>query len=204
MFSFIQSLFITHPRPVWFVLVDNQGNSYMDTKAATVTLYDTAIIDQLKQAVKTLYDSENYLKDVLSVKLQVYRNKAAFNQKESLEGGIPVSGLGSNEEDPLIVAVPPPQCNFKHSLKIVLNLKLGPFGIITRINVTHMLALSELQLAIKTMFDKAISCGPAFIEFRDQQGNSVDDLKIIPQEYFTKDGPSLAIHTTRQFQSIFN
>ncbi|KAJ3392603.1 hypothetical protein HDU84_003852 [Entophlyctis sp. JEL0112] len=67
-------------------------------------------------------------------------------------------------------------------------------GVTTRIDITDMEDLSELQDAIKKMFGDAAPAA-AFIQLW-AGGFRITDLDDIPAEYFTKNGPSLVVRKT--------
>ena len=72
------------------------------------------VVDQFREAVKAKYDQPNYLKDIPSGTLIVYKNKEAFDKRHAQEGkqeplksSLPLDGLGATDEEALIIAVPP-------------------------------------------------------------------------------------------------
>ena len=71
---------------IWFHLYDyGTGKPYKETTATSVSLPSTAVIDQFRKAVKAEYDQPGYLKDVPSGKLLVFKNKDAFDKRDSTE-----------------------------------------------------------------------------------------------------------------------
>jgi hypothetical protein len=53
--------------------------------------------------------------------------------------------------------------------------------------------LSELRRSIKQEFSDVIVCSPPFIQLYDEQNQLIDDLDVIPPNYYQKKGPSLLI-----------
>ena len=106
---------------VWFHLLDAAtGLSYKGTTADYVFLPPGSVIAQFRDAVKAKYDQPNYLKDIPSGTLIVYKNKAAFDKRNADEGKEDpleedsfIKNLGITEEDALIVAVPSPTSYLK-------------------------------------------------------------------------------------------
>ena len=67
------------PPLVWFLLLDSAtGEPYKATSAAKVSVSTSADVDDFRDAVQLKYDKPNYLKDIPSSALLVYKNKAAF------------------------------------------------------------------------------------------------------------------------------
>ncbi|KAI3649826.1 hypothetical protein MP228_005458 [Amoeboaphelidium protococcarum] len=104
---------------VWFLLLDGvTGEPYKGTSADYVSLQPGSVIAQFKDAVQLKYDLPNYLQDISSSTLLVYKNKAAFDKRnaavddgkeEPLEVDSLIDGLGqSKQEDMLVVVVPLP------------------------------------------------------------------------------------------------
>jgi len=94
---------------IWFQLLDSTtGMPYKGTSADFVSLPPSFVIAQFRDAVKTKYS--NKLSSVDAGELLVYKNKAAFvdGKEEPLEEDFLLDGLGTTEEEALIVAVPPP------------------------------------------------------------------------------------------------
>jgi hypothetical protein len=111
------------PRLVWFVLVDStDGLPYKGTTASSVSLPPSFVVDQFRDAVKAKYDQPDYLKNIPSGALIVFKNKTAFDKRNDDEGKEeplesskrlgPIEeneiGLGETEEDSLRVLVPAP------------------------------------------------------------------------------------------------
>jgi hypothetical protein len=105
------------PSPlIWFLLVDSvTGQPYKGTSADYVSLAPGSVVAQFRDAVQLKYDKPNYLKDIPSGVLLVYKNKAAFDKRnaatdegkeESLKSSCHMDGLGETEEEALIVVVP--------------------------------------------------------------------------------------------------
>ncbi|KAI3631922.1 hypothetical protein MIR68_009758 [Amoeboaphelidium protococcarum] len=105
---------------VWFLLLDGvTGEPYRGTFATSVlrsSLPPGSFIAQFRDAVQLKYDLPNYLQDIPSSTLLVFKNKAAFDMRnaavddgkeEPLEEDFLIDGLGS-EEDMLVVVVPLP------------------------------------------------------------------------------------------------
>jgi hypothetical protein len=97
---------------IWFVLVDSSnGMSYKGTTASSVSLSRDSVVDQFRDAVKEKY-ADSHLKGVAPSDLLVYKNKAAFEQKnadkgkeEPLEEDSLLTGLGTSKKDSLVVVV---------------------------------------------------------------------------------------------------
>jgi hypothetical protein len=105
------------PSPlIWFLLVDSiTGQPYKGTSADKVSIAFTADVADFRDAVQLKYDKPNYLKDIPSGVLLVYKNKAAFDKRnaaadegreESLEEDSLVYGLGTSKKEALFVVVP--------------------------------------------------------------------------------------------------
>ncbi len=73
------------PSPlVWFLLLDsNSGLPYKGTTADKVSVASCADVADFRDAVKAKYDQPNYLKDIPSGALIVYKNKAAFDKRNA-------------------------------------------------------------------------------------------------------------------------
>jgi hypothetical protein len=126
--NFTQSkkFIMTTPSLVWFILYDpDTGLPYKGTSADATYLEAGSLIVQFRKAVKVEYDQPNYLKDIPAGALVVYKNKAAFDkrnsandnekvriffkiksQEEPLKVSSPLTGLGQSDEEALIVVVP--------------------------------------------------------------------------------------------------
>ena len=105
------------PSPlIWFVLVDSAtGEPYKGTSADAVSLPPGSVIVQFRDAVQLKYDKPNYLNDIPSGALLVYKTKAAFDKRnaavdegneEPLKSSRLMDGLGTTEEEALVVVVP--------------------------------------------------------------------------------------------------
>ncbi len=110
---------MSSPSPlVWFQLLDAAtGLPYKGTSADYVSLPPGSVIAQFRDAVQLKYDKSNYLKDIPSSALLVYKNKAAFakrnaaageGREEPLEEDSLVYGLGTSKKEALFVVVPSP------------------------------------------------------------------------------------------------
>lgn len=103
------------PSPlVWFLLLDAAtGLPYKGTSADYVSPPPGSVIAQFRDAVQLKYDKPNYLKDIPSGALLVYKNKAAFDKRNADDGKEkpldPTESLGllGSKEDMLVVVVPP-------------------------------------------------------------------------------------------------
>ena len=94
------------PYLIWFQLVGSDGNPYMGTSATSVSDLPVTIVDTFRDAIKA--KNPNKLSAFDASNLKVYKNKAAFDAKEQdLKSSFLISGLGTSEEDALIVLVPP-------------------------------------------------------------------------------------------------
>jgi hypothetical protein len=104
------------PSLVWFVLLDSAtGEPYKNTSASSILLSSLAVpvVDQFRKAVKAEYDNPNYLKDIPSGALLVYKNKAEFDKRNiqvAAERGKPLDpteflGALGSKEDMLVVVV---------------------------------------------------------------------------------------------------
>jgi hypothetical protein len=94
---------------IWFQLFDSTtGLPYKDTSASSILRSSLVVpvIDQFRDAVKAKYDITNYLKEIPSSVLLVYKNKLAFidGQEEPLDPTESIGLLGS-KEDMLVVVV---------------------------------------------------------------------------------------------------
>eukprot|EP00557_Chaetoceros_sp_GSL56_P008713 CAMPEP_0176496178 /NCGR_PEP_ID=MMETSP0200_2-20121128/11059_1 /TAXON_ID=947934 /ORGANISM="Chaetoceros sp., Strain GSL56" /LENGTH=541 /DNA_ID=CAMNT_0017894121 /DNA_START=97 /DNA_END=1719 /DNA_ORIENTATION=- len=99
-------------RPVWFLLVDTvDGRPYRGTSADAAMLSNSAFVFQFRKAVKEI--NSNILSSIDASQLLIYRNKDAFERRQSgtLEGDVlsptqPIGDFGS-ADCMLVVAVPP-------------------------------------------------------------------------------------------------
>jgi hypothetical protein len=104
---------------VWFVLVDSvTGEPYKGTSADKVAVSSSADVADFQKAIKN-NDKEDGEAAVLtsfkSSQLIVYKNKTAFEKRnatvdqekqEPLKPSCKINGLGTTEEDALVVVVP--------------------------------------------------------------------------------------------------
>ncbi|KAF0713434.1 Aste57867_4335 [Aphanomyces stellatus] len=67
-------------RPVWFLLVDGQGEAYKGTRTSKVEIRTDSYIDDFLDAVHAKHS--NTLKGIDPARLVVYSNKAAFDGKK--------------------------------------------------------------------------------------------------------------------------
>lgn len=98
----------TSPSFFWFLLLDSATNlPYKGTSATKVTLSPSADLDDFREAVQQKYDKRNYLKDVPSSALIVYKDKLAYDDESvnPLKSSHALQGLGKSEEEALIVVV---------------------------------------------------------------------------------------------------
>ncbi|KAI8891671.1 hypothetical protein BC833DRAFT_454794, partial [Globomyces pollinis-pini] len=112
-----QQLMSSPPSPmVWFLLVESDtGLPYKGTSADKVAVSSPADVADFRKAVKAEYNEPNYLRDIPSSALLVYKNKYSFDKRNTaveegkedpLKSSRSLNGLGKTEEDALIVAVP--------------------------------------------------------------------------------------------------
>jgi len=105
------------PSPlVWFQLLDSAtGEPYKKTTADYVSLPSTAVIAQFRDAVIEKFDKQksSVLTGFASSQLDVYKNKATIDERnadegkeEPLKSSRSLDGLGTTEEEALIVIVP--------------------------------------------------------------------------------------------------
>jgi len=104
------------PPLIWFSLLDSAtGEAYKDTSATSILRSSllVPVVDQFRNAVQLMYDKPNYLKDIPSGALLVYKNKAAFDKRCADEGkewpleeDSLVDSLGSSKKEALVVVVP--------------------------------------------------------------------------------------------------
>ena len=75
---------ISPPSFVWFFLLDSAtGEPYKGTSAAKVSVSSSAYVADFRDAVKARYDQPNYLREIPSSALLVYKNKAAFDKRNT-------------------------------------------------------------------------------------------------------------------------
>jgi hypothetical protein len=97
---------------VWFQLLDSAtGEQYKKTTADAVSLSPGSVVVQFRDAVIEKFDKQksSVLTGFASSQLDVYKNKAAFvdGKEEPLKSSCPLDGLGTTEDEALIVVVPP-------------------------------------------------------------------------------------------------
>ena len=110
---------MSSPYPlVWFEILDAAtGLPYNGTSVSSILRSSLVVpvIAQFRDAVKAKYDQSNYLKDIPSGTLIVFKNKAGFDKRnapadegneEPLKSSCLLDDLGITKEDVLIVAVP--------------------------------------------------------------------------------------------------
>ena len=69
---------------IWFLLLDAAtGLPYKGTSADKVSVSSSADVADFRKAVKAEYDTPNYLKDIPSGALRVYKNKVAFDKRNA-------------------------------------------------------------------------------------------------------------------------
>ena len=103
---------------IWFQLVDSNGQPYMGTSADAVNLPNSSIVVQFRDAVKNKYDQPNYLRNIPSSVLQVYKNISSFVNRDvekPLQSSHHLIDLGKTEEEALIVMVPLSVDNLVHA-----------------------------------------------------------------------------------------
>ncbi|KAJ2988812.1 hypothetical protein HDV02_005407 [Globomyces sp. JEL0801] len=104
------------PSPmVWFLLLDSAyGLPYKGTSADYVCLPPASVIAQFREAVQLEYDKPNYLRDIPSSALLVYKNKSSFDkrnaavedgQEQPLKSSHSLDNLGTTVKEALIVVV---------------------------------------------------------------------------------------------------
>jgi energy-coupling factor transporter ATP-binding protein EcfA2 len=93
------------PRFVWFLLVDSvSGESYKRTNADKVSLDASADVADFRDAVKAKHS--NKLSTFDAADLLVYKNKAAFDEKQEPIDPTESLGLLGSKQDMLVVVVP--------------------------------------------------------------------------------------------------
>ncbi len=95
---------------VWYLLLDSTtGLPYKGTTVSSVLRSSLVVpvVDLFRKAVQAEYDKPNYLKDIPSGVLVVYKNKSAFvDGKEEPLGPTESIDLLGSQEDMLVVVVP--------------------------------------------------------------------------------------------------
>ena len=110
-----QSSMSTPPSPlIWFLLFDSAtGKPYKGTSADAVSLPPGSVIVQFRDAVH--FENSSILTGIASSQLIVYKTKAAFDKRnaavdegneEPLKSSLSLDGLGTTEEEALVVVVP--------------------------------------------------------------------------------------------------
>jgi hypothetical protein len=102
------------PRLIWYQLVDSStGQPYKAARADKLSVSTDADVADFRNAVKLKWDEPGYLKDVPAGALIVYKNKAAFDERnaaddkeEPLEEDSLINDLGKSKKEALIVLVP--------------------------------------------------------------------------------------------------
>jgi hypothetical protein len=59
------------------------SRSVPGTSASSVSLGHDQVVEQFRDAVQLKYDKPNYLKDIPSGALSVYKNKTAFDKRKA-------------------------------------------------------------------------------------------------------------------------
>jgi len=95
---------MANSRPVWFVLVNDQGEPYKGTTADKVKISSESDIADFRDAVHA--KNPNILIGIVPAQLLVYSNKAAFDKGNSLEEDDSIQSYGGSKKDALLVAVP--------------------------------------------------------------------------------------------------
>jgi hypothetical protein len=91
---------------VWFLLVEIEGQAFRGTSADKVCLPSDCDVADFRDAVKEKYDRQgDDLKGILSSKLIVYANKAAFDRKDPLQPEVVIGNYGTTGSK-LYVVVP--------------------------------------------------------------------------------------------------
>jgi hypothetical protein len=114
-----QQSFMPSPSPlVWYLLLDSAtGKPFKGTTVSSVLRSSLVVpvVDQFRKAVQAQYDKPNFLKDIPSGALLVYKNKAAFDKRnaavdegkeEPLEEDSFIESLGTSKKEALVVVVP--------------------------------------------------------------------------------------------------
>jgi hypothetical protein len=114
---------MSSPLPIWFRLFDSSGKQWPETTAAYILSSSLVIplVHEFREAVKAKYDQPNYLQNIPSSTLLVYRNEESFKKRNlsndegneyPLRPSFSIIGLGQNdEEEALIVFVPSVRVN---------------------------------------------------------------------------------------------
>ncbi|KAI9329881.1 hypothetical protein BDR26DRAFT_872063 [Obelidium mucronatum] len=91
-------------RPVWYRLVDADGEPHSNTDATRAFVAEAAIVDDLKTAV---WDKNQKIIDGVAGQLKVYSNKEDIGDRTKvLEVDAPLKGMGEGEDTSLLVVVP--------------------------------------------------------------------------------------------------
>jgi hypothetical protein len=84
----------SHSSLIWFLILDfTTGLPYKSTSAGVISLPTGSFVAQFRDAVKAKYDTPNYLKDISSSVLLVYKNKSVFDNRHA--------DIDDRKEDPL-------------------------------------------------------------------------------------------------------
>jgi hypothetical protein len=94
---------------IWFRLFDSKTGKQFEGTSATSILQSSLVVptvDQFRKAVKAEYDQPNYLQNVPSSTLSVYRNEESFKRRrlaymgneEPLDPTEPLDLLGSKND----------------------------------------------------------------------------------------------------------
>ncbi len=131
----------SHPSLIWFLLLDSTtGLPYKDTSVSSILRSSLVVpvIDQFRDAVKA--KNSNKLSSFDAADLIFYKNKSAFDirhadaddrKEEPLKPSRSLDGLGTSEDEALIVVVPSsmanasPAIDVANRLTFVEYLKLG-------------------------------------------------------------------------------
>jgi hypothetical protein len=93
-------------REVWFLLVDKEGNAVARSADRVKDLPDTAVVVDVRDAVKLKF-ADSHLAGIAPSDLTVFAHQEAYDAKQALpKASSPVTDLGKDEDNPLIVAMP--------------------------------------------------------------------------------------------------
>jgi hypothetical protein len=106
-------------RLFWFQLVDSAGQPYQEVVVASVSISSTSVVDQFRDAVKHKF-ADSHLRGVPPTALQVYRNKIAFDNRNSLaeakqdpmDTEAILTDFGESKKDAIYVVVPQGMISF--------------------------------------------------------------------------------------------
>jgi hypothetical protein len=107
-------------RPIWFQLVDAQFSPFMGAMVDMVELADGATVAHFRNALEAKY-ANSHLQGVPSSNIPVYAIKATLDDvdKVLLRSGLTLIGLGTTDDEPLLVVVPPPIANKRLSNRVL-------------------------------------------------------------------------------------